>query len=190
MGDFVHQIPEANTAGSRKCHRLEALWFGKVRAHFSYTIMRAIWNDSCYAARRRRGSALWLAVVCCGAALVLTASRGVWRNLDLSPDSPVFAFMFAGSLAAGVAMALAPALSSAGYQSLRGETLPGPLRRFPARKALMAVQTAAWVTLLVAAGLYIRIVQRASSADVDLVNTSFQEPHKTPRTVLKLAKQE
>jgi hypothetical protein len=153
--------------------------------------MYAIWNDLCYAARRLRGPAVWLAALCAGAALALAALRALWRNLDLTPDSPVFAYTFAGSLAAGVAMALAPALSSGGADGLHEEMLPGPLRRFAARKALIVVQTTASVTLLIASGLYIRVIQRASAADVGLVNMSFQEQNHAPRkTVLRLAKHE
>ncbi len=153
--------------------------------------MSAIWNDLCCAARRLRGPAVWLPAICGGAALALAAFRAVLRNLDLSPDSPVFAYAFAGSLAAGVAMALAPALSSRGEDGLHEEALPGPLERFAARKALMVVRTTVSVALVIASGLFIRGLQRASAADVGLVNAGFEAEHQAPRkTVLKLAKHE
>jgi predicted permease len=90
-------------------------------------------------------------------------------ELALDPDWRVFLFALAIALAAGLAAGLAPALSAT-----RGELLPALRGVEPGgrssrmRSATVAVQIAASLVLLVAAGLFLRSLQEAARVDIGL----------------------
>lgn len=91
--------------------------------------------------------------------------------LDLSPDVRVFAYTFALALAAGLLLGLAPALQSSSphlASSLHddGAMIGLGLRPSRLRSALVILQVAVCLVLLVGAGLLTRGLQHARSLDV------------------------
>ncbi|HEY0777214.1 MAG TPA: ABC transporter permease [Gemmatirosa sp.] len=89
--------------------------------------------------------------------------------LDLSPDARMLAFTLIVSLATGVAFGLAPALQAARVDvtaRLRTGTAGAGSRRSPAQGALIAGQMAVSVLLLVAAGLFLRALDRGRRVDL------------------------
>ena len=96
--------------------------------------------------------------------------------LDLSPDVRVFAYTAGIALAAGVLLGLAPAMQAstphiAGALHDDGTMIGGRVRRSRLRQALVIVQVAVCLVLLVGAGLLARGLQRARSLDLGFDTT-------------------
>jgi predicted permease len=111
--------------------------------------------------------------------------------LELSPDLRVLGFALAVSLVTGVAFGLGPALDASRIDLTAriGSGSPGgAARRSRARNALVVGQMALSLLLLVAAGLFIRALQRGRSVDpgfdaanvavasFDLQSAGYDEP--------------
>jgi len=96
-------------------------------------------------------------------------------SLDLSPDYRVFGFALLVSLVAGVAAGLAPALQSSrsdlmGALKNEGSTLGAHLSQSRLRNSLVVIQIAVCLTLLIAAGLLTRNLQKLRNIDPGLVS--------------------
>jgi predicted permease len=94
--------------------------------------------------------------------------------LDLSPDYRVFGFALFISLLAGMAAGLAPALQSSrpnlsGALKDEGSTFGAQFSQSRMRNALVVTQIAVCLTLLIAAGLLTRNLQKLQSLDTGLV---------------------
>jgi macrolide transport system ATP-binding/permease protein len=94
--------------------------------------------------------------------------------LDLSPDYRVFAFALLASLLAGIAAGLAPALQSSrpnlsGALKNEGSTFGGRLSPSRLRNALVVTQIAVCLTLLIAASLLTRNMQKLQTVETGLV---------------------
>ncbi|MGH9938614.1 MAG: ABC transporter permease, partial [Blastocatellia bacterium] len=94
--------------------------------------------------------------------------------LDLSPDYRVFGFALLISLLAGIAAGLAPALQSSrpnlsGALKDEGSTFGAQFSQSRMRNALVVTQIAVCLTLLIAAGLLTRNLQKLQSLDTGLV---------------------
>jgi predicted permease len=88
---------------------------------------------------------------------------------DLSPDGRVLAFTLVVSLATGVAFGLVPALQSVRVDvngRLRDDTAGAGSRRSTAQNVLIAGQMAVSLLLLVAAGLFLRALDRGRRVDL------------------------
>lgn len=88
---------------------------------------------------------------------------------DFSPDARVLAFTLVVSLATGVAFGLAPALQSTRVDvnaRLRDDTAGAGSRRSTAQSVLIAGQMAVSLLLLVAAGLFLRALDRGHRVDL------------------------
>src|SRR6185369_14307416 len=95
--------------------------------------------------------------------------------LDLSPDYRVFGFALLISLVAGIAAGVAPALQSSrsdlmGALKNEGSTFGVHLSRSRLRNALVVIQIAVCLTLLIAAGLLPRNLQKLRTVDTGLVS--------------------
>src|SRR5262245_55860429 len=95
-------------------------------------------------------------------------------SLDLSPDYRVFSFVLLVSLLAGIAAGLAPALQSSrpnlsGALKNEGSTFGGQLSQSRLRNALIVTQIAVCLTLLIAAGLLTRNLQKLQTIETGLV---------------------
>ncbi|HEV7992749.1 MAG TPA: ABC transporter permease [Gemmatimonadaceae bacterium] len=113
-----------------------------------------------------------------GVLLALNATRLLARlpmpidtpfALDLSLDARVLVFALVVSLATGVVTGLAPALQSARVDlnaRLRSDSAGAGSRRSIAQTALIAGQMALSLLLLVAAGLFLRALDRGRSVDL------------------------
>ena len=89
--------------------------------------------------------------------------------LDISLDARVLAFTLIVSLATGVAFGLAPALQAARVDlnaRLRTNTAGAGSRRSPAQSVLIAGQMAVSLLLLVAAGLFLRALDRGRHVEL------------------------
>jgi putative ABC transport system permease protein len=90
-------------------------------------------------------------------------------TLDLSPDGTVLSFSFLVSLMAGAVLGLAPAIQSTKPEvasTLRDESTGGGSRgKLTLRNALVVVQVAASLVLLVGAGLFLRSFGEVQSVD-------------------------
>ncbi|MGH7690875.1 MAG: FtsX-like permease family protein, partial [Gemmatimonadaceae bacterium] len=89
-------------------------------------------------------------------------------SLHLAPDGRVLAFALAVALITGLAFGLAPALRSTRADlvtALRGDTAGAGSRRSRARGVLVVGQMAFSLLLLVAAGLFLRALQRGQRVD-------------------------
>lgn len=89
--------------------------------------------------------------------------------LDLAPDARVLAFTLVVSLATGVMFGLAPALQSARADinaRLRDDTTRAGSRRSMIQSVLIAGQMAISLLLLVAAGLFLRALDRGHRIDL------------------------
>ena len=112
-----------------------------------------------------------------GAIIALAATRALERisvpgtlafSFDLSPDIRVLAFALLTSLATGLAFGLAPALQAARadiVSRLRDDTAGSGARRSAAGNTLVVGQMALSLTLLVAAGLFLRALDRGRQMD-------------------------
>ena len=88
--------------------------------------------------------------------------------LDLAPDGRVLIFGLAITLVTGVLFGLAPALQSTHpnlVSALRNESSAGRSRGGRLRRAFIMSQVAFSLVLLIAAGLFLRSLQRASTID-------------------------
>jgi predicted permease len=109
-----------------------------------------------------------------GIAIAATATRALERlplpdefSLDLAPDYRAIAFALVISLLAGVVFGLAPALQAARTdiaKRIREDALSG-MRQTRMSSALIVGQLALSLLLLVAAGLFLRALQRGSRID-------------------------
>jgi predicted permease len=89
-------------------------------------------------------------------------------SLELSPDPRVFAFALVVSLVTGVVFGLAPALQGTGKDiatRLRSDSAASTGRRSLGATALIVGQLALSLVLLVAAGLFIRALDRGARVD-------------------------
>ena len=89
--------------------------------------------------------------------------------LDFSPDARVLVFTLVVSLVTGVAFGLAPALQSARVDinaRLRNDSAGSGSRRSAAQNTLIAGQMAVSLLLLVAAGLFLRALDRGHRVDL------------------------
>ena len=92
--------------------------------------------------------------------------------LDLAPDPRVFAFALLVSLATGLIVGLAPALRSARVDiatRLRDGAAASSARRSLLGNAVVVVQLAVSLLLLVGAGLFVRALQRGAGIDPGVV---------------------
>ena len=97
--------------------------------------------------------------------------------LDLSPDYRVFGFVFLISLLAGIVAGLAPALQSSRpnlSSALKdeGSTFGAQFSQSRLRNALVVTQVAVCLTLLIAAGLLTRNLQKLQDLDTGLVTNN------------------
>ena len=100
--------------------------------------------------------------------------------LDFTPDARVLVFTLVVSLATGVAFGLVPALQSARVDisgRLRNDTSGAGSRRSTAQNVLIAGQMAVSLLLLVAAGLFLRALDRGRHVDLgfDTSNVAVAE---------------
>jgi predicted permease len=91
--------------------------------------------------------------------------------LDLAPDVRVFAYTFGLATVGGVLLALVPSLQASSPHIVRalhgqGLSLAGRLRDSSVRDALVVVQIAASVVLLIGAGLLLRGLRAAEALDL------------------------
>lgn len=97
--------------------------------------------------------------------------------LNLDPDYRIFAFALLVSLVAGVAAGLAPALQASRpdlNSALKdeGSTFGTQLSHSRVRNALVVTQIAVSLTLLIAAGLLVRNLQKVQTIDTGLLTTN------------------
>jgi len=95
-------------------------------------------------------------------------------SLDMSPDYRVFSYVLLVSLLAGIAAGLAPALQSSRpnlSEALKneGSTFGAQLSQSFLRNALIVIQIAVCLTLLIAAGLLTRNLQKLQTIETGLV---------------------
>jgi predicted permease len=110
-----------------------------------------------------------------GIAIVIPATKALQQlplpdemSLDFAPDWRVIGFALVVSLATGVVFGLAPALQAARTdiaKRIRDESQPGGARRSRAGNALVVGQLALSLLLLVAAGLFLRALERGNRID-------------------------
>jgi predicted permease len=110
-----------------------------------------------------------------GIAIAVTATRALERlplpdeiSLDLAPDYRAIAFALVVSLVTGVVFGLAPALQAARADiamRIRQDAPSSGARRTKASNALIVGQLALSLLLLVAAGLFLRALQRGNRID-------------------------
>jgi predicted permease len=110
--------------------------------------------------------------------------------LNLDPDYRIFGFALLASLIAGVAAGLAPALQASRpnlTSALKdeGSTFGQHLSQSRMRNALVVIQVAVCLTLLIAAGLLVRNLQKVSTIDTGLetanvftISAGLQTPQK------------
>src|ERR1019366_6400127 len=110
-----------------------------------------------------------------GLAIAIPATRALQQlplpdeiSLDFAPDYRVIAFALLIALITGVVFGLAPALQAARTdiaRRIRDESQAGGARRSRAGNALVVGQLALSLLLLVAAGLFLRALQRGNRID-------------------------
>ena len=110
-----------------------------------------------------------------GLAIAIPATRALQRlplpdmfSLDLAPDYRVIAFALLVSVASGVLFGLSPALQAARTdiaKRIRDESLAGGARRSRMGNVLVVGQLALSLLLLVAAGLFLRALDRGNRID-------------------------
>ncbi len=100
--------------------------------------------------------------------LNLMPKRAIPLDLHLSPDPRVLGFAFLASLATGLICGLVPALQSTRpnlVTSLKNETSAARRSRFDLRRALVVLQVAVSLLLLIGAGLFVRSLGNLESLD-------------------------
>lgn len=110
-----------------------------------------------------------------GIAIAIAATGALQRlplpdeiSLDLAPDYRVIGFAMIVSLATGVIFGLAPAFQAARTdisRRIRDESQPGGARRSRVGNTLVVAQLSLSLLLLVAAGLFLRALQRGNRID-------------------------
>ena len=110
-----------------------------------------------------------------GIAIAIPATRALQQlplpdeiSLDFAPDYRVFTFALLVSLVTGVAFGLVPALQAARTdiaKRIRDESPAGGSRRSRAGNVLVVSQLALSLLLLVAAGLFLRALERGNRID-------------------------
>lgn len=101
--------------------------------------------------------------------IVLSAMPAVGLNINLKPNTTVFAYAFLISLITGVVFGLAPAIQSTKSNligSLRTTGSRPRVTRSHLRNLLVIGQVAVSLVLLIGAGLLVRGLQQAQSADL------------------------
>ena len=104
--------------------------------------------------------------------LQLMPKRSIPIDLHLSPDLRVLAFAFLASLITGLVCGVAPALQSTRpnlVAFLKSETAAARRRRFDLRRALVVLQVALSLLLLIGAGLFVRSLSNLESLDPGFV---------------------
>jgi predicted permease len=94
--------------------------------------------------------------------------RAVPINLHLTPDPRVLGFAFLASLITGLLCGLVPALQSTRPNlvgSLKNETAAARNSRFDLRRALVVLQVAVSLLLLIGAGLFVRSLSNLETLD-------------------------
>jgi macrolide transport system ATP-binding/permease protein len=99
-------------------------------------------------------------------------------SLDLSPDYRVFGFVLLASLLAGIAAGLAPALQSSRSNLTdalknEGSTFGAKLSQSRLRNALIVTQIAVCLTLLIAAGLLTRNLQKLQTIETGIITKNM-----------------
>ena len=104
--------------------------------------------------------------------LNLMPKRTIPIDLHLSPDPRVLGFAFLVSIVTGFVCGLVPALQSTRpnlVTSLKSETAAARRSRFDLRRALVALQVAVSLLLLIGAGLFLRSLSNLKSLDPGFV---------------------
>jgi len=104
--------------------------------------------------------------------LELMPKRTIPLDLHLSPDLRVLGFAFLASLVTGVICGMAPALQSTRPDllgSLKSETAAARRSRFDLRRALVVLQVALSLLLLIGAGLFVRSLGNLEKLDPGFV---------------------
>jgi predicted permease len=121
--------------------------------------------------------------------------------LNLDPDYRIFGFALLASLIAGIAAGLAPALQASRpnlTSALKdeGSTLGRHLSQSRLRNALVVIQIAVCLTLLIAAGLLVRNLQKVrtidtgfETANVFTISAGLQTPRKDEAREAELRRQ-
>ncbi|HEY1241756.1 MAG TPA: ABC transporter permease, partial [Bryobacteraceae bacterium] len=102
------------------------------------------------------------------ALLNLMPKRAIPLDLHLAPDLRVAGFAFLASFLTGIVCGLAPALQSTRpdlVSSLKSETAAARRSRFDLRRALVVIQVAASLLLLIGAGLFVRSLANLEALD-------------------------
>jgi predicted permease len=100
--------------------------------------------------------------------LNLMPKRMIPLDLHLTPDPRVLGFAFLASVITGLICGLAPALQSTRpnlVTSLKNETSAARRSRFDLRRALVVLQVAVSLLLLIGAGLFVRSLNNLESLD-------------------------
>jgi predicted permease len=116
------------------------------------------------------GGLVGLAFAWWGVRLLVTflPKRGTPVDLNLSPDWRVLAFSFGISVVAGLVSGLVPALQASRpnlTSALKNEVIGIGSTRFDLRRALVVLQVAISLLLLIGAGLFVRSLQNLRSLD-------------------------
>ena len=104
--------------------------------------------------------------------LGLMPKRTIPLDLHLTPDPRVLGFAFLASVITGIICGLAPALQSTRpnlVSSLKSETAAARRSRFDLRRALVVVQVATSLLLLIGAGLFVRSLSNLKTLDPGFV---------------------
>jgi predicted permease len=104
--------------------------------------------------------------------LNLMPKRTIPLELHLTPDPRVLGFAFLASLVTGLICGLAPALQSTRpnlVASLKNETAAARRSRFDLRRALVVLQVAVSLLLLIGAGLFVRSLSNLKTLDPGFV---------------------
>ncbi|HEY1336934.1 MAG TPA: ABC transporter permease [Bryobacteraceae bacterium] len=98
----------------------------------------------------------------------LMPRRGLPIALDVTPDWRILGFAFGLSLLTGLLCGLAPAVAASRPNltgALKSETAAAARKRFDARRALVAIQVAMSLLLLIGAGLFVRSLRNLQTLD-------------------------
>jgi predicted permease len=116
------------------------------------------------------GGLVGLAIAYWGVTMLLRLmpGRAIPVDLHLSPDPRVLGFAFLASIVTGLVCGLAPALQSTRpnlVTSLKNETAAARRSRFDLRRALVVLQVAVSLLLLIGAGLFVRSLRNLENLD-------------------------
>ena len=150
------------TARSRDLAVRAALGAGRLR------LMRQLLTEVLALFALGGGGGIVVATLATSALERLPLPATVPVTLEISPDVRVLVFAVGASLVAGLCFGLGPVLRSAGRDitdRLKAESAGSGLRRSRAGQALVAGQLALSLVLLVAAGLFVRALDRGAAMD-------------------------